>query len=264
VIVLLGPKGGVGRSTLACNLAVGLARLYGKHVALIDAQLWHGDLAVLLDLPGERSIASLVDQGDSLDLDALRGVLLRHPSGMEVLLAPPSPELVETIPASLPARVARLCQAVFDFVVVDTPSSLDEYVLQLLEVADRVVLVTTPEVTALRNTVGLLKLAPALGWIDQVLLVLNRANTGIAQEQVEQTLGRAVDVTIPSAGLLLLDAANRGQPLLEQDLMGAEQVTRDLGRLVAHIAGEKQPAWAGKVASRWALPWRGAVPRPAG
>jgi pilus assembly protein CpaE len=263
VIVLLGPKGGVGRSMLACNLAVGLARLYGKHVALLDAHLWHGDLAVLLDLSGERSIASLVDQGDSLDLEALRGVLLHHPSGVEVLLAPPSPELVEAIPVSLPARVARLCQPVFDFVVVDTPSSLEEYVLQLLESADRVVLVTTPEVTALRHTVSLLKLAPTLGWIDRVLLVLNRANTGIAREQVERTLGRAVDLTIPSAGLLLLDAANRGQPILEQDGTGAEQVTRALGRLVAHVAGEKEPAWTGRAAPKWSLPWRATATRPA-
>jgi hypothetical protein len=118
--------------------------------------------------------------------------------------------------------------------------------------------------TALHHTVGLLKLAPTLGCSDKLLLVLNRANTGIALEQVERTLGRPVDVAIMSAGLLMLDAANRGQPLLGQDVTGAEQVTRDIGRLVAQIAGEKEPAWAGKSAPRWSLPWHGASPRPAG
>jgi Flp pilus assembly CpaE family ATPase len=256
VIVLLGPKGGVGRSTIAVNLAVGLARLYGKHVALLDANLWHGDVAVLLDLHADRSIASLVEKADHLDLDALRSVLIPHASGVEVLLAPPSPAHVETIPAALPAQVARLCQALFDFVVVDMPSSLEEYVLQLLEVADHVVMVTTPEVAALCNTAELLKLAPNLGWADRLLLVLNRANSGVALDQLEKTLGLPVDVTIVSAGPLILDSANRGQPLLGRDVAGTERVTRDLGRLVARIAGEDIPVWAGKPEHTWWPPWR--------
>ena len=144
-VAVFGPKGGVGRSTIAVNLAVGLAQFYGQRVALLDADLWFGDLAVLLDLPREPSIADLVGFGEYLDVDLLRRVLHPHSTGVRVLCAPPQPVLVETIPAALPARVARVCRTPFDFVVVDTGASLDEHVVEVLDVADRILLVTTPE-----------------------------------------------------------------------------------------------------------------------
>src|SRR5262249_32825932 len=103
VITILGPKGGVGRSTLAVNLAVGLAQFHGKAVGLVDADLWFGDVAVLLDVGGEQSIAALVDTGEYLESGMLRAAMVGHVSGVHVLQAPPNLELVETIPEDLPA-----------------------------------------------------------------------------------------------------------------------------------------------------------------
>ena len=243
VIVMFGPKGGVGRSTIATNLAVGLAQFYGRKVALIDADLWFGDLPVLLDVRSERTMAALAHMGEHLDLDTLREVLVAHPSGVQVVLAPGDPAQVETIPADLPARLASAYRSLFDFVIVDTHPSMEEYMLQLLEVADRILLVTTPELAAIRSTGQALRLAPTLGWSDKLQLVLNRANSGVHVDQLEATLGVRVAATVVSAGPRVVDAANRGQPVLLADPQGREQVTRDLGRLVATIAGEAEPRW---------------------
>src|SRR5262249_19181089 len=166
------------------------------------------------------------------------------------------PEAVEAIPAWLPAQAVNGYRSMFDFVVVDTHPSLEEYVLQLLEVADQVVFVTTPEVGALRRAAQVLKLAPALGWADKVLLVLNRANSGVQLEQIERALGMRVDASIVSAGPRVVDAANRGRPALLMDPMGKEQFTRDLGHLVARIAGAPDPRWSNTARkARWSPGW---------
>jgi pilus assembly protein CpaE len=241
VITILGPKGGVGRSTLAVNLAVGLAQFHGKAVGLVDADLWFGDVAVLLDVGGEQSIAALVDTGEYLESGMLRAAMVGHVSGVHVLQAPPNLELVETIPEDLPARVVDASRAMFDFTVVDMPTNLDEYALQLLDIADRIVLITTPELSALRSTAKILKLAPSLGWRNKLVLVLNRADSGVRLQDLEKALGMRVDVSIGSAGRRLVDAANRGQPMLLTDSTGRERITRDLQRLVAQVVGEPAP-----------------------
>jgi pilus assembly protein CpaE len=261
IIVMFGPKGGVGRSTIATNLAVGLAQRYDKQVVLVDADLWFGDVSVLLDLRGERSFASLVDHGEQLDLDVLRDVLIPHTSGVRALLAPPEPALVEMIPPYLPARVANAYRALFDFVIVDTHPSMEEYMLQLLEIADRILLVTTPELSSIRNTGQVLKLANTLGIRDKLLLVLNRANSGVQIEHLEQTLGVRADFTLVSAGARVVEAANQGMPVLLMDPTGKEQITRDMGKLVARIADEPEPQWDTKPTATRRSIWR---PRWAG
>lgn len=244
VIVVFGPKGGVGRSTVATNLAVGLAQLYGRHVALVDADLWFGDLRVLLDLQSDKSFATLADRADQLDLDALSDVLVPHSTGIRVLLAPQSPELVETIPQGLPARAVAAYRSLFDYVVVDTHNSMEEHTLQLLETADRILLVTTPEMSAIRQMAQVLKLAPTLGWHDRTFLVLNRANSGVQVDRLEQSLGMRVDARVVSAGPRIVDAANRGRPALLMDPAGQEEITRDLARITARVAGASEPRWS--------------------
>lgn len=242
-IVVYGPKGGVGCSTIAVNLAVALARLYQKEVALIDADLWFGDVSVLLDVRSRQSISSVLDNLHALDAEYLKSVLVPHPSGVHVLRAPTALMSVEAIPDHLPARLAMLCRALFDFVIVDTQCSLQEYVLQLLEGASQIMLVTTPELSAIRSTARLLEVAPGLGWTNKLLLVLNRANSGLPPAAIEDTIGRKIDATLVSADRCVAEAANTGQPLLLMDPKGRERITRDFGRLAARIADEPEPRW---------------------
>jgi MinD-like ATPase involved in chromosome partitioning or flagellar assembly len=268
MIALFGAKGGVGTSTLAANLAVELAQRHGQRVALMDGDLWFGNLATLLDVHSDTTIAALANTADHLDLDVLQEVLVPHASGVQLIL-PPKPVQVETIPPALPARAARAYRALFDYVIVDTHASMEEYVLQLLEAADRVMLVTTPELCAISNTAQVLELAPMLGLRGKMSLVLNRANSGVKLEHLEATLDMQVDGCVVSAGQRVVTAANRGQPLVLADPQGSAQITRDLAALAARVMGAGSPEFpaAPEAATRragWRLAWPSPLmPKPA-
>ncbi|HEY7062979.1 MAG TPA: AAA family ATPase [Chloroflexota bacterium] len=268
LIALYGAKGGVGTSTLAANLAVELAQRHGQRVALMDGDLWFGNLATLLDVHSDTTIAALASTADHLDLDVLQEVLVPHSSGVQMVL-PPKPVQVETIPAALPARAARAYRALFDYVIVDTHSSMEEYVLQLLEASDRIMLVTTPELCAIHSTVQVLDLAPMLGLRGKMELVLNRANSGVKLEHLEATLDMRVDASVVSAGQRVVAAANRGLPLVLADPQGNGQITRDLAGLAARVMGKTAPDWklasaAPERKSGWRLGWPSPLqPKPA-
>jgi pilus assembly protein CpaE len=241
-LVVFGLKGGVGRSTIAAHLAVSLARQHRASVILVDADLWRGDVSVLLNLRLGRGMADLVPRGaEVIDVEAVRDALQPHASGVRVLPVPDEPTLVELIPPLLPARLVEVCKTLADYVVVDTAPALDDTTLHVLDVADRVLVVLTPEVSAVRHAARLLRLAPHLGLDDRLLLVLNRANSGLATEHVAEMLGRPIDATIVSAGLPLLDAANRGHTLMEADPRLAQPITRDFARLGSLLIGAPDP-----------------------
>ena len=140
---------------------------------------------------------------------------------------------------------------------------MDEYVLAILDVADHILLVTTPEIGPLHSTAQVFILASALGWRDRVRLVVNRANHGVDLRQIEDTLGLPVYASIVSDGAVVTTAANRGHPIVMMDRSGKEPITRDLIRLAARTAGEPEPRWE-RPTRAWsrALDWL-SLPRPA-
>jgi pilus assembly protein CpaE len=256
VIAVFGLKGGIGRSTIAANLAVGLAQRYAHRVVLVDADPWYGAQRALLDLDSEKSLASLRDMAGPLDPEVVGTVLIPHVSGVQVLLGLPDPTLAETIPADLPTRVAAACRAQYDFVVVDTHPSMDETVLQVLETADQILLVTTPEMGPLRSVMQVLKLAPVLGWEHKLRLVVNRAESGVGVAELEAALGKRADATLVSAGRRMLEATNRGQPVLLADPTCKARISQDLVRLVAQVTGERPPRFETPAVTAWWSPTR--------
>jgi pilus assembly protein CpaE len=155
---------------------------------------------------------------------------------------PDEPTLVELIPPVLPARLVEICRTLADYVVVDTAPTLDDSTLHILDVADQVLAILTPEVSAVRHAGRLLRLAPHLRLEDRLLLVLNRANSGLPTWQIEEMLGRRIDAAIMSAGLPVLDAANRGHTLVEADARLGQPITRDFARLADLLIGAAPPA----------------------
>jgi MinD-like ATPase involved in chromosome partitioning or flagellar assembly len=229
VIAVFSVKGGVGKTTVAVNLAAGLAQ-QGVKPLLVDANLYFGDVPVLLDVSPRRSILDFCDVRE-LDLLTLNSVVTEHESGVSVLSSPPDFTTVETLNTETLVSAISLYRELYDYVVVDTRTSFDEATLQILDVADRILLVTTPEVGSVYQTARLLDVAGALDYRDRLLLILNRAGSGLEIKSVEQHLGSSVAASVVSAGHAVLSAANRGKPVLLADPDRKQRVARDLANL---------------------------------
>ncbi len=249
VVAIFSPKGGVGRTTIAVNLAVAAAAL-GKRVALVDASFQFGDVGVLLNLnPRNKSIADLASELQSGDGDAesLQSFMVAHSSGIRVLLAPASPEQAELVgPQEIKRALVRL-RPEHDLVIVDCPSSFNEPTLAVLDEADLVLTILTLEITSVKNMRLFLEVAEQLGYPpDKTRLVLNRADStlGIRVADVEHSIGRKVDHTIVSDGRSVVYALNRGVPFYLSNREA--QVSHDIGRLANMLTGPPPVAAASK------------------
>jgi len=245
VIAIFSPKGGVGRTTVAVNLAVAAAAELGKTVVLVDGSFQFGDVGVLLNLnPKNKSIADLVPELEAGDPElSLDTFVIQHSAGIKVLLAPPSPEMAELI---TPAGVRRVLDALRrsnDLVIVDCTSWFNETTLAILDAADVVLTMLSLEITSIKNMRLFLEVAEQLGYDNpKVKLVLNRADSslGIRVSDVEGSIGRKVDHTIVSDGRSVVYALNRGVPFFLSNREA--QVSQDILRLAQSIAGERAAA----------------------
>lgn len=236
VVAVFSPKGGVGRTTIAVNLAVAAVSL-GKRVALVDASFQFGDVGVLLNLnPRNKSIADLASEIQAGEAESLETFLIAHSSGVQVLLAPPSPEQAELIGPAAVRRVLERLRTDHDLVVVDCPSSFNEPTLAVLDHADVVLTLLSLEITSVKNMRLFLKVAEQLGYgPEKVRLVLNRADStlGIRVADVEHSIGRKVDHTIVSDGRSVVYALNRGVPFFTSNRQA--QVSQDILRLAQAV-----------------------------
>jgi pilus assembly protein CpaE len=244
VVAVFSPKGGVGRTTVAVNLAVAAATELGKDVVLVDGSFQFGDVGVLLNLnPKNKSIADLIPELDAGESDSLETFVIKHSSGIGVLLAPPSPEMAELItPASI-KRVLEALRARHDLVVVDCTSWFNDTTLGILDTADMILTMLSLEITSIKNMRLFLEVAEQLGYeTGKVRLVLNRADStlGIKVVDVENSIGRKIDHTIVSDGRSVVYALNRGVPFFLSNREA--QVSHDILRLASAVVGERQPA----------------------
>jgi len=239
VVAVFSPKGGVGRTTIAVNLAVAAASLGGRRVALMDASFQFGDVGVLLNLnPKNKSIADLAAQLESGEPDDLDNYVINHSSGVRVLLAPSSPEQAELITAAHARRVVERLREEHDLVVVDCPSSFNDATLGILDSADLILTLLSLEITSIKNMRLFLEVAEQLGYPPgKIRLVLNRADStlGIRVADVEHSIGRKVDHTIVSDGRSVVYALNRGVPFFLSNREA--QVSQDVLRLATAVVG---------------------------
>jgi pilus assembly protein CpaE len=220
LLAVYSPKGGVGTTTTAANLAVALASKANARVALIDLDLQFGDVGALLDLHSANSIAELIGH-DELGLELIDETFMKHSSGLRVLVAPDDLEVVSTIDPDEVIRLLEQLRPFFDYIVCDLWSSFEDLTVGVLRSADRVLLVTTPELPALRNLQRVLNSARSdVQLDDKVLVVANRfpGKTGLSREDMTKAVGRPIAATIPSEGVSVTDAINRGVSLLDARL----------------------------------------------
>jgi pilus assembly protein CpaE len=241
VVAIFSPKGGVGRTTVAVNMAIAAATELGKKVVLVDGSFQFGDVGVLMNLnPKNKSIADLVPElengGEPESLDTF---VINHSAGVGVLLAPPSPEMAELITPGGIKRVLERLRETSDLVIVDCSSYFNDTTLAILDVADVILTMLTLEITSIKNMRQFLEVADQLGYEPGKLrLVLNRADStlGIRVSDVEHSIGRKVDHSIVSDGRSVVYALNRGVPFFLSNREA--QVSQDILRLAISVAGE--------------------------
>jgi len=214
-----GAKGGVGTTTLAINTAIALHKGLGRRVVLVDANLQFGDHRVFLDMkPDQRSIIDAIG-GTSVDAEVLKRVVVRHESGIDLLLGPPSPESAELVSAEQHhlLRVVQVLKGMYDYVIVDLDNHLDDHQLDIVGMADRLVVVMTADLSCLKNVRMVLETMSSLGVPDErLVLVLNRSNafTGISTKSVESVLKRSVAQQIGNDYRSAISALNSGTPFM--------------------------------------------------
>ena len=240
VVAVFSPKGGVGRTTIAVNLAVAAATELGKRVVLMDGSFQFGDVGVLLNLnPKNKSIADLVPELDSGVLESIDTFVITHSSGVRVLLAPPSPETAELLTPAGIKKVIEALRATSDLVIVDCSAFFNDTTLAILDAADVILTLLTLEITSIKNMRLFLEVADQLGYeTGKVVLVMNRADStlGIRISDVEHSIGRKVDHSIVSDGRSVVYALNRGVPFFLSNREA--QVSQDVLSLATAVVGE--------------------------
>jgi pilus assembly protein CpaE len=236
VIAVFNPKGGVGKTTVATNLASALQMRKGQNVLLVDADTVTGHVTTSLGMNEVRTVVdSLRDEPDGGPVESLGDLAAAHSSGLRVVSLTSSPLNNEVLE---PARVAALINAArrgFDYVVVDLHPSYGALNQAIFETADRILVPVTPDVPAIRAAVQLADLATELGVRDRLALVINRANSGVSVADMERTVGMPSLALLRSGGLLFVRAANEGRTVIE--MFPREKISEDFDALADRIMG---------------------------
>lgn len=239
VITVFSTKGGVGKSVMATNLGVALAKDLGRRTILIDLDLQFGDVSVMLQAPPERTIYDAVQVFDRLDAQMLKGFLVQHASGLQMLLAPVQPEEAEVVTTAKITQILTMLRQLAEFVVVDTPASLSEVVLTALENSDSILAVATMDVPSVKNTKVSLQKLHQLGMDGELVhLVLNRADSKVWLEphEIEKAISDRIVARIPS-DRLVPRSVNKGVPVVMDAPRSA--VARSIVALARQVASEQ-------------------------
>jgi pilus assembly protein CpaE len=238
------PKGGVGKTTIAFNLAVALGQA-GQRTVLIDGSIQFGDLRALLKVPTDAP--SILDlPTDRITESDLGDVMWRDPSGIDILLAPPRIEMAEMVTARDVDKVLSLLRRVYSSIVIDTSSSLSDLNLAFLDASDTIVEIVTYDSTTIHNTVAIADTFRSIGYpATKVHYLVNRADSagGIEPIALERALGRVPEHRVRSDGVLVVTSNNEGVPFVMAD--PDAPVSKDLALVAEQLLGRMPAAAAG-------------------
>lgn len=247
VITVYSPKGGSGVTSIAINLAIALQEKETT-VALVDSSIQFGDVPILLNELSRFSMVELVPRINALDAKMIEDTMLFHKSsGLHILTAPPRPELAEKVTGNHISQILEFMRSMFDYIVVNTSTFVSDPCLAALDAGDLILLLTTPEIAAIRNTRSFLELWDGLNMnLERVLLAINffDSRKNLTPEKVSESLKHPVSATIPLDRETAYRAANFGVPFMLGDK--ASPVARgvaslaDLVREQVYAVGEEE------------------------
>ncbi len=217
IVLVYSPKGGTGCTTLAVNLALSLNNA-DTPVALVDGNLQFGDVAMFVNEQGKNTVLDLAPRADELDAEFVKEVMVKHAaSGLHILAAPSRPEYAEKVSGGQFARMLEFLTQLYSYVIVDTSSILTDPILAAVDVSDMIILVTTQDIPALKNSRLFLDLLQNLGvQRERVMFIVNRYDkkVNITPERIAENLKQPVALVIPADEATAVKAVNRGVPFV--------------------------------------------------
>jgi pilus assembly protein CpaE len=217
IITIYSAKGGTGCTTIAVNLALALHN-EDTRVVLVDGNLQFGDVAVFFNEQGKNTILDIAPRVDELDPDIVQSIMIKHePSGINILAAPPRPELAEKVSAVQFSKVLEYLKQLYAYVVVDTVPLLTDITLAAVDASDVIVLVTTQDIPAIKNARLFLDVSATMGVErERIVFTMNRFDKRIAitPERISENLKQEVKAVIPLDERAVIPAVNRGVPFM--------------------------------------------------
>jgi pilus assembly protein CpaE len=235
IISVFSTKGGVGKTTIATNLAVSLAQESRKKVVIVDLDLQFGDVAVTLNVIPKRTITELIQDISQMDPDLLESYLVTHPTGVKILPSPTRPEYAELITGGHIEKILGILKQNYDYIIVDTPSFFHETILTALDLCHQILLLVSLDLPTIKNVKICLEVLDSLHLKGKAKLVLNRSSRviGINCEDMEDSLGVKVAAHVPSDGRTVIKSVNSGNPFVITDYNSEiSQSIRELAKMV--------------------------------
>jgi pilus assembly protein CpaE len=217
VITVFSTKGGVGKTTISSNLAVSIARITKKKVALVDLDLQFGDVAIMLNVSVKNTISDLIKEINQLDEDMMDEYLVTHFSGVRVLPAPIKPEYAEYITAMHVEKIINTLKASNHYVIVDTSASFHETVLASLDMSDKILMISTLDLPTIKNIKSGLDVMESLHYSNEkIKVILNKASEqyGIKYKDFENTVKHSIWSLVPEDSQTVITSANKGFPFV--------------------------------------------------
>jgi pilus assembly protein CpaE len=242
ILTFASSKGGVGRSVLATNFAVALRETSGQQVALVDANVAFGDVAVLMNVAEGKTIVDAVPYQNQIDTDLLETILEDHRSGVRLLLSPTAPQDAEAVTPEIFRDCLTVMTEMFDYIVVDGRPGFDDMNLLVFDVSDLLFLVTTMDMTAIKDARQFLEITDLLGYAsERVRVVLNRSNTysGIPANEIGDSLRRKLWAEVPDEAPAVLRSVNEGVPLVSS--RPESKLALEVNKLVTSYLAEIDP-----------------------
>ena len=217
VITVFSTKGGVGKTTIASNLAVSIARTTKKKVALLDLDLQFGDIAIMLNVSVKNTISDLIKEFGQLNDELMDEYLLTHFSGVRVLPAPIRPEYAEYITSNHVEKIIAILKENYHYIIIDTSANFHETVLTALDLSDNILMVSTIDLPTIKNIKAGLDVMESLHYNkEKIKIILNKASEqyGIKYKDFENAIKHNVWAYVPEDNSTVITSANKGFPFV--------------------------------------------------
>lgn len=218
VIAFFSSKGGVGKSILALNTSIVLSKESSKKVLLLDMDLQFGDISMLVNQYYQKTILDAVDDGQIDTYENIKPYIYKYNENFDILFAPRKPEAAEYIAKETIEKIIKCINKQYDVIVVDTGINFSDITLFILDLAQKILMVSTMEIVALKNTKLGLKVMESLGYDkEKVKLVINRFNTsyGINKKEIEEAFRDGIFAAIPDDEKVITTSVNKGLPFCD-------------------------------------------------